>query len=351
MTTPTSDVDQVDGATATAPGGRTRSGRPPRPYTSPTHRAVAMAVYAAALVLWTAFVGLPNDPIGVFLWFWAAGIAWNIDAPRAYHLGFPRDWWPALLALVIYWFTRGLADELGLAVHVTEPIRIDQWINGLFGGNPSEIPTAVLQRELCGDPCFASTEARWYDLLLSTVYASHFLVGISMAVVLWVRNRTVWLMWMRRYLAINYAGLAIYFLYPMAPPWWASREGELPDLPRITSRGWSDLGLERANIVLQGMGNPVAAMPSLHAGIAFLVAFWAIARLRSSLRYLMLLYPLTMSFALTYFSEHYVIDLIAGGLLAGAVMLGCKAWESWRARRAEGHGERPSILDGSSLTP
>lgn len=336
MATPTSDVDPVDVEPIRASAAHDRPGRPPRPYTSPRHRVIAMGVYAAAFVLWTAYIGLPNDPIGVFLWFWAAGIAWNIDAPRGYHLNFPRDWWPALLALVIYWFTRGLADELGMTVHITEPIRIDQWLNGLFGGSAAEIPTERLQRALCGDPCSPDTESRWYDLFLSTVYASHFLVGISMAVVLWVRNRPVWAMWLRRYLAINYAGLVIYILYPMAPPWMASRDGYLPDLPRLTSRGWSDLGLERANIVLQGMGNPVAAMPSLHAGIAFLVAFWAIARLRSPLRHLWLLYPLTMSFALTYFSEHYVIDLIAGGLLAGLVMIGCAAWEAWREQRTQG---------------
>lgn len=334
MATPTSDVDPVGNDHLPPVAHSARPGRPTRPYTSPGHRVVAMSVYAAAFVVWTVYIGLPNDPIGVFLWFWAAGIAWNIDAPRGYHLNFPRDWWPALLALVIYWFTRGLADELGMTVHITEPIRVDQWLNGLFGGSPSEIPTERLQRALCGDPCSRAADARWYDLLLTTVYASHFLVGISMAVVLWVRNREVWVMWLRRYLAINYAGLAIYFLYPMAPPWMASRDGYLPDLPRLTSRGWSDVGLERANIVLQGMGNPVAAMPSLHAGIAFLVAFWAIARLRSALRWLMLLYPLAMCFALTYFSEHYVIDLIAGGLLAALVMVGCHLWETWRGRES-----------------
>src|SRR4051812_8023577 len=77
-----------------------------RPVTTRAHRVRAVAIYVAALVLWTSFVGLPNDPIGVFLWIWAAGIAWNIDAPRSYHLRFPRDWWPVLLGLAIYYFFR-----------------------------------------------------------------------------------------------------------------------------------------------------------------------------------------------------------------------------------------------------
>ena len=97
-----------------------------RPVTTPAHRARAVALYLGAAALWVAVVGVPNDPIGVFLWLWAAGMAWNIDAPREYHLRFPRDWWPVLLGLVIYWFTRGLADEVGLPVHVTMPIRVDE---------------------------------------------------------------------------------------------------------------------------------------------------------------------------------------------------------------------------------
>jgi membrane-associated phospholipid phosphatase len=79
------------------------------------------------------------------------------------------------------------------------------------------------------------------------------------------------------------------------------------------------------------MGNKAAAMPSLHAGIAFLVVFYAIWRLRSPLRWLLLLYPVAMSTALVYFAEHYVIDAIAGALVAGAVMVGCKVWEDRRA--------------------
>ena len=130
---------------------------------------------------------------------------------------------------------------------------------------------------------------------------------------LWVRERDAWLRWMRRYVAINFGALAIYIVYPMAPPWMASELGYIDaDLPRITGRGWADLGLGRFDLVLQGVGNPVAAMPSLHAGIAFLVAMYGIWRLRSPLRWLLVLYPLAMSFALVYFAEHYVVDILAG---------------------------------------
>jgi membrane-associated phospholipid phosphatase len=114
----------------------------------------------------------------------------------------------------------------------------------------------------------------------------------------------------------------------------ASEEGFIREsLPRLTGRGWRDLGLGRFDLVLQGVGNPVAAMPSLHAGITFLVAIYGIWRLRTPLRFLLVLYPLAMSTALVYYAEHYVVDVLAGGLLAGVVMVGCGLWERRRAGR------------------
>ena len=107
----------------------------------------------------------------------------------------------------------------------------------------------------------------------------------------------------------------------------ASRDGYIGEVHRITSRGWAGTGLDRANIVLQGMGNQVAAMPSLHAGIAFLVAIYGVQRLRHPLRWLLLAYPAAMSLALVYFAEHYVVDVLAGGLLALVVTLGVGRWE------------------------
>ena len=140
------------------------------------------------------------------------------------------------------------------------------------------------------------------DSFFTTVYATHFLTGLTIAAVLWVRKREEWLKWMRRYVSINFGALVCYILYPMAPPWMASEEGYIHEaIPRLTGRGWRDLGLGRFDLVLQGVGNPVAAMPSLHAGITFLVAMYGIWRLRTPLRYLLVLYPLAMCTTLVYY--------------------------------------------------
>ncbi len=293
--------------------------------TRPWARALAIAVYVGLLVLVVAQRGIPSDAVQIFLWLWLATIAWNIEAAPKSHLAFPRDWWIPLALLVFYFYSRGLADEvIGVPVHWQMPITVDEWMGG------GELPTILLQEAWCGNPCDPASDPRWYDLLFTLTYTSHFLVGLTLAMVLWMVNRVEWKKWMRRYVGLNLVGLVIYITYPMAPPWMASDEGLTGEVQRLTSRGWSETGLSRYHAVLTGVGNPVAAMPSLHAGTAFLVAMFAIYKLRSNWRWLFLLYPLLMSVALVYDGEHYVIDIIAGAAVAWAVHIGSLYWERIR---------------------
>lgn len=289
-------------------------------------RPARVAAYAVALLAWSWLIGIPNDPAGVIVWIWLGTLAWD-GAQDPWQ--FWKDWWKPLLLLVAYWLLRGLADEIGIPPHYSMPIRVDEWVFG-------QVPTVALQEAWCGTPCERTSPPRWYDAVLTTVYASHFLVALALAGVLWVRDRLEWVRWLRRYLTLLFSGLAIYIVYPMAPPWMAARDGYLDPVARITRRGWEDIellgfDLHRQTMVMFGMGNKVAAMPSLHAGIAFLVAFWFISRLRSPLRWLLLLYPVAMSLALTYFAEHYVVDAVAGAVVALLVMVGVGRWERKRA--------------------
>ena len=310
--------------------------------TSRSTRVISMLVYVAALTLWSVFLGLPKQTLSAFLWIWLAIIAWNVGRPWRTHLAFPRDWWPSLLILTIYMYSRGITDELGIAsVHVIEPIDADRW---MFGGT---LPTEYLQAKLCGIPCLRTTMPRWYDVVLTTVYYSYFFVALVMASVLWVVRRDAWLSFMRRYLSLTAVALAIYITYPMAPPWMAEQLGMISsNVDRITGRGWFDLGEVGVHQQLSALTNPVAAMPSLHAATALLVAVFGITQLKRWWRWLLLLYPLAMGFALVYDAEHYVIDVLMGFLCATAVLTGCSAWERRPMRatdeaRLAGEGSDP----------
>ena len=71
---------------------------------------------------------------------------------------------------------------------------------------------------------------RWYDIPHERVYASHFVAGLGLAGVLWLRNRGECVRWIRRYVTISYLALVGYIVFPMAPPWMAARDGLLPPL-------------------------------------------------------------------------------------------------------------------------
>jgi membrane-associated phospholipid phosphatase len=203
---------------------------------------------------------------------------------------------------------------------------VDRWLG--FG----ELPTQRLQHWLCGSSCANLGAGRWYDTIFTATYVTHFVCGLTLAVILWLRSRDEWARWMRRYLTLNLAGLFVYIVYPMVPPWMASDDGSFtPSVERMTGRGGHGPGLQLAQVITGPIGNPVAAMPSLHVGTACLVAFFAISRLRSRARWLLLLYPVTMTTGLVYFGEHYVVDALAGAALAGLAMVGCRTWERWRS--------------------
>ena len=289
-------------------------------------RVASMLAYLVVLACWVAQMGLPKQALPAFAWIWLATIAWNIRAPLRAHLDFPRDWSLPLAVLTVYLYSRGLADDLGfVSVHVTAPIAVDRW---LFGGT---LPTEVLQARLCGDPCDRTASAHWYDVILTTVYYSHFVVALTIASVLWLRDRSAWVRFMRRYLSLNILALVVYITYPMAPPWLAAQDGFISGhIARITGRGWYALRAGDFHQKLSAVGNPVAAMPSLHAGIALFVALYGASRLRSRWRWLLLLYPLAMSFMLVYYAEHYVIDIVAGFVATGLVLRGCAVWERSR---------------------
>jgi hypothetical protein len=294
-------------------------------------RGPAIASYGIAFAALVVLVGVPTDPYSLFAILWVATIAWNIRDPWRSHLTFVRDWGPVLVGLVIYLYSRGLSDEvISAPVHVMAPIDVDRFFFG-------ELPTVTLQHAWCGDPCLSSSSPRWYDAVFTTVYYSRFVTGLTVAVVLWLRDRAAWLPWMRRYVVINFAALVVYIVYPMAPPWLASKDGYTGEhIARLTGRGWDDLGLGGFHTALARVGNPVAAMPSLHAGIAFLVAIYGVTRLRSRWRWLLLLYPVLMGLTLVHDGEHYVLDIAAGWVLAGLVMLGCRWWEEWRGQGVSG---------------
>ena len=108
-----------------------------------------------------------------------------------------------------------------------------------------------------------------------------------------------------------------YVLYPAAPP-------------RLSGLGFADTVTEHAHVNLSSdfLGsfyNPIAAVPSLHFGYAFIVgvAVAALAR-RRAVRLASAAYPALMLFIIVATGNHFLFDAFAGGVVAVAGWLVAK---------------------------
>ncbi len=199
-------------------------------------------------------------------------------------------------------------ERLLARTRVDYPARIDRMLGA------GELPTHRLQRAL-GRP----GEARGYDLALSAVHWSWFLVPHGTAAYTLLFHHDVFVRSAVLITATFDLGLLVYWGLPTAPPWYAAEIGRIAPIRRIMvesgERFWKGLwrplydGLE---------GNPFAAMPSLHFGTSVMAAhvLSSTGRVQGIVGWA---YALTLGFGLVYLGEHYVIDLVAGLALAEAV--------------------------------
>ncbi|MGH9188271.1 MAG: phosphatase PAP2 family protein [Acidimicrobiales bacterium] len=284
---------------------------------------MALGLYGLGFVAACLTWGVPLDRELVIGWVCGAracasiGRSWRAIARLA------LDWAPFAAVLVLYDYTRGAADTLGMPVHVQELVDAERW---LFGG---EIPTIWLQERLVD-----IGQVHWWDVVFTLTYCSYFIVPFVVAGVLWARDRPSFLAYKARYLTLTFAGLATYILYPAAPPWLAARDKLLHGrVFRTAGRGWSVIGLDVARRVLergQATTNLVAAVPSLHAGVTALVSLFLWRRVNRGWRPLLAAYPLLMGLTLVATGEHYVVDVVLGYGYAVIVMA---AW-SFISRRS-----------------
>jgi membrane-associated phospholipid phosphatase len=213
--------------------------------------------------------------------------------------------------------------------------RFERWI---FDG---QIPTVTLQEHL-----FTPGEIHWWDYSLTFVHWSYFLVPHLVAWRLWQKYPHVF----RRYLAamtiLLTVGLIIYFVIPSNPPWLSGETLNSPAAPtvyRIMEPVGEQLGggLYQAGYQVVGESNPIAAMPSIHMSITFLLIFPA--RLFGRFwRALAVIYALLMGVAVVYLGEHYVVDVIVGSAIAAYGWWVALPWRgSWSPLLQRCHARRP----------
>jgi hypothetical protein len=273
---------------------------PPRPL-----RWVAPAVYAAALSAYMWRDGVPVGRERLLLWIVLGLLALSTANVGGWFRGVVFEWLPLALVLAVYDVLRGHADGLLFSAWYRPQIEADAF---LFGGT---VPTVWLQEKL-----WDASHVHWYDYAAWAVYVSYFVATYLVAALLWFFARDRF----RRYVGCValLAGMAYvtFALFPAAPPWLASRSGDLEYTTRLIgpiSAHIPFLSLSFEGLFERGWeyANPVAAVPSLHAAYTLLITLFLWRSTRWG-RPLLALYPAAMAFALVYTAEHYLVDILLG---------------------------------------
>jgi hypothetical protein len=287
-------------------------------------RFAALAVYAGLAAIFWSKDGLPILGDRLIVWILGLLLTISIANPRRFVRGVAFDWLPFLAALTVYDLLRGVADGSVLPAHARPQIWIDEHVFGL-----GTVPSVFLQRHLW-DPAHLHV----WDYATWVLYMSHFFVTPLLAAALW------W--WapagFRRFavVVVTTSALAMltYFLYPAVPPWLASETHLLPPLTRIVGVVTGHVPILDARSLYESgtaWSNAIAAMPSLHEGLAVVasITLWPLAN--RMVRTLLVLYPLAMGLALVYSGEHYVSELLVGAAYAFAAnRLAERSARRWR---------------------
>ena len=204
---------------------------------------------------------------------------------------------------------------------------------GLFYDNVREIAifngerVADLQRQLWfiwepGWQSWAIEHVKPVVVFLNYTYiVTYWPVILALAVYLFLRNRREYYYLRTVVLVDLIAALIVFALFPVASPFAIPGVG-LVDT--IQAFGPAFYGSESMTIFY----NTNAAMPSLHFSWTVILGVYLVRSLPGGLKAAGLLYPALTFFAITITGNHFILDAVVGGALAG---LSFGAVEGYRA--------------------
>jgi hypothetical protein len=230
-------------------------------------------------------------------------------------------WWSEVLVIVwlcwIYDTVNNLAPLRRNAAyaHARSLLHLERWAH--------LDPEAALNHWLAGHHTLAVWVSNYYD-------NAHFVVTLGLVGWLWCRHPTLYRPLRTSLVLINVIGLAVFWLYPTAPPRLLDPQ-RYPDVVAATHAfgSWHSGTLATA-------ANQLAAMPSLHIAWAAwsALALWRIlggARRPWSLT--VWIYPVMTAMAVMATGNHFLLDIGAGVATMVAATLIADRWQGWWTAR------------------
>ena len=246
-------------------------------------------------------------------------------------------WWQSLARFALYaapFFAVGLGYEiLRRVIHLRGAIHVGD----LFDLEARLFPVHTSEGTRALSEVIALRQSTLLDLIAGASYVLFLVEVFGVAAAMFFRARPKMLAISLGFLLLNLTGWLVWLAYPAAPPWYVDLYGKGPAVldaasnPAGLLRLDALIGVPIAKTFYSGSANVFGAMPSLHVGYAVLVA-WVVFPLRGAWRTFTLLFALSIAFSAVYLRHHYILDVLAGALLALPV-----AWFSVRAAERLDH--------------
>ena len=211
---------------------------------------------------------------------------------------------PFVVLLLVYESFRGIAHQLNSHVNYTLAPHIDRLIFG-------KLPIDYLQQWLWRG------HTSWYDIVFYIPYMLFFVIPLGLALLVWKTRPKFYWQVVTTYLMVFFSAFLTFLLFPTAPPWLAAQNHYIEPITRISSNVWASLGIKNFPSLYSHIApNPVAAVPSLHAACATLLALFVFKLYGRRWGLVSLIYPALIYVGVVYEGEHYVFDVITGIIYA-----------------------------------
>lgn len=247
-------------------------------------------------------------------------------------------WAPLAATWIVYDRFRLVQPWLLDRVSVELPYRLELlafgWLTG--GVSPPHAARAWLAAHA------AEPIGRAVVVGLEGVYLSHIFVYPALFLFWWIRGRSIardherFTRHIVAFTILNVLGFAGYLLLPAAPPWWVSLHGFTQPTAALVAGSNLAMAMDGAIIrsTIETAPNWFAAVPSLHGAypvLLFLLAWREGARARWLV--LIATFGTLMWIATVALNQHYIVDLLAGALLAAVAAWLQKIYTERRATR------------------
>ncbi len=196
-------------------------------------------------------------------------------------------------------------------VHIIEPYNLEKSLFGIF-----ESGKLITLNEY-----FSINSHKFLDIITGIFYLTWVPIPFALALYFFQNDKKRLLQFSAAYLFTNLIGFIGYYTYPAAPPWYFFKYGNVLRFD-VPSNAAGLLNFDKLinyplfeNIYTKN-SNVFAAIPSLHSAYPMVALYYAKGKVPKWFVWVIFIDVIGIWFSAVYLSHHYIIDVLAGMLVA-----------------------------------